>query len=57
MVQGIGINSGNSRMTDPGQLLLQVMLARQQGAVGFVGFCYIPEHTTQLHQPLVPVLD
>ncbi|MDX9979258.1 MAG: family 10 glycosylhydrolase [Lentisphaeria bacterium] len=57
VVQGIGINSGNSRMTDPGQLLLQVMLARQQGAVGFVGFCYIPEHTTQLHQPLVPVLD
>jgi hypothetical protein len=57
VVQGIGINSGNSRMTDPGQLLLQIMLARQEGAVGFVGFCYTPEHTALLHQPLLPVLD
>ena len=57
VVQGIGTNSGNSRMDDPGQALLQVMLARQQGAVGFVGFCYRPGHTTELHTPLIKLMD
>lgn len=57
VAQGIGINSGNSRMADPGQVLLQIMLARQQGAIGFVGFCYTPEHTAQLFRPLAHLLD
>ena len=57
VAQGIGTHSGNSVMDDPGQLLLQIMLARQQGAVGFVGFCYRPEHTTKLCTPLKGLLD
>jgi hypothetical protein len=57
VAQGIGISSGNSEMDDPGQLLLQIMLARQQGAIGFVGFCYKPEHTRKLCMPLVGLMD
>ena len=57
VVQGVGIRSGNSLMDDPGQALLQIMLARQNGAIGFVGFCYTPEHTAKLFGPLPALLD
>ncbi len=52
IVQGIGIASGAGRMQAADELALQVMLARQAGAVGFVGFAYQPDHTTEFFAPL-----
>ncbi len=52
IVQGIGIASGAGQMDTTEELAVQVMLARQAGAVGFVGFAYQPKHTLELFSPL-----
>ena len=52
ILQGIGINSGSGRMKTAAELAVQIVLARQAGAAGFVGFCYVPEHTASLFEPL-----
>lgn len=57
VVQGIGIASSSGRMTRPDQLAVQIALARRAGAAGFVGFCYTPEHTASLFEPLATWLD
>lgn len=57
IVQGIGTASGEGRMQTPNELAVQIMLARQAGAAGFVGFAYQPKHTTSLFAPLENVLQ
>ncbi|MBN2450580.1 MAG: family 10 glycosylhydrolase, partial [Lentisphaeria bacterium] len=52
LVEGIGINSGQGRMTDPASVALHIVLARQAGASGWCGFCYTPTHTSALFEPL-----
>ena len=52
IVQGIGIASGAGKMNSAEELAVQIMLARQAGAVGFVGFAYQPNHTQGLFMPL-----
>jgi uncharacterized lipoprotein YddW (UPF0748 family) len=52
ILQGIGIASGTGRMKTTEELALQIMLARQAGAAGFVGFAYQPLHTSELFMPL-----
>ena len=52
IVQGIGIASGAGQMDTTEELAVQIMLARQAGAVGFVGFAYQPKHTSKLFSPL-----
>ena len=52
IAQGIGIASGAGRMQTPAELAVQIALARQSGAAGFVGFCYQPKHTAMLFEPL-----
>ena len=52
VLQGIGIQSGAGAMNDPAQVALHIVLARQAGAMGWVGFCYKPKHTTTLFEPL-----
>ena len=52
IVQGIGIASGNGRMVSSEKLAVQIALARKHGAMGFVGFAYVPEHTSSLFGPL-----
>ena len=52
IVQGIGIASGAGTMETSAELAVQIMLARQAGARGFVGFAYQPQHTSMLFTPL-----
>ena len=52
IVQGIGIRSGQGAMRAPGDVAVQIALARQHGASGFLGFCYTPKHTVALFEPL-----
>ncbi len=52
VLQGIGIKAGQGTIEDPGHLALHIVLARQTGAAGFLGFCYQPQHTTTLFLPL-----
>lgn len=52
VVEGIGINSGMGTMTDPGRVALHVVLARAAGAAGWCGFCYTPDQTAALLEPL-----
>ena len=52
IVQGIGIASGAGQMETTEELAVQIMLARQAGAAGFVGFAYQPKHTSALFTPL-----
>ncbi len=52
IVQGIGIRSSRGGMRAPGELAVQVALARRSGAQGFCGFCYWPEHTVGLFAPV-----
>ncbi|MDH7570034.1 MAG: family 10 glycosylhydrolase, partial [Armatimonadota bacterium] len=52
MVQGIGINAGTGRMEQASELAVQIALARQQGAAGFIGFAYQEQHTAALFAPL-----
>ncbi len=52
IVQGIGIASGAGTMETSAELAVQIMLARQAGASGFVGFAYQPQHTSMLFKPL-----
>ena len=57
IVQGIGIASGQGRMQTADELAVQVMLARQAGSAGFVGFAYQPKHTASLFAPLKNILE
>jgi uncharacterized lipoprotein YddW (UPF0748 family) len=52
IVQGIGIASGAGTMETSSELAVQIMLARQAGSRGFVGFAYQPQHTSMLFEPL-----
>lgn len=52
IVQGIGIASGAGKMASSEELAVQIMLARQAGSAGFVGFAYQPGHTSELFAPL-----
>ena len=52
IVQGIGIASGAGRMRTTEELAVQIILARQAEAAGFVGFAYQPSHTSELFTPL-----
>lgn len=52
IVQGIGVASGAGTMETSAELAVQIMLARQAGACGFVGFAYQPQHTSMLFKPL-----
>lgn len=52
IVQGIGIASGAGKMASSEELAVQIMLARQAGSAGFVGFAYQPRHTSELFAPL-----
>lgn len=53
VVEGIGINSGAGRMDAARQVALHIVLARRAGAVGWVGFCYVPKQTSELFTPLI----
>jgi uncharacterized lipoprotein YddW (UPF0748 family) len=57
IVQGIGIASGAGKMNSAEELAVQIMLARQAGAAGFVGFAYQPSHTSALFMPLTGAWD
>ena len=57
IVQGIGIASGNGKMNTAEELAVQIMLARQAGAAGFVGFAYQPKHTSELFMSLKSELN
>ena len=57
IVEGLGIASGSGKMDDPGKAALHIILARKAGAAGFCGFCYRPEHTKALFEPLTKWLD
>jgi len=52
VVQGVSIASGAGSMRSPDEVAVQIALARQHGAVGFLGFCYTPERTSALFGPL-----
>lgn len=52
IVQGIGIASGQGSMKTSAEVAVQIAIARQHGAAGFVGFCYRPKHTSALLGPL-----
>ena len=52
ILQGIGIHSGQGKMTLPQALAVQIAMSRAAGASGFVCFCYQPEHTKSLFGPL-----
>jgi hypothetical protein len=52
LVEGIGINSGQGRIDAPEVLAAQIALDRKQGVTGFLGFCYTPQLTTALFEPL-----
>ena len=52
LVEGLGIASGEGKMSTPEQVATHIALARREGAAGFLGFCYLPEHTTTLLGPL-----
>jgi len=52
IVQGIGIRSSSGGMKSPGELAVQIAMARRSGAQGFCGFCYTPGHTASLLTPL-----
>ena len=56
ILQGIGIAAGTGRMEAAEELAVQIMLARQAGSAGFVGFAYQPNHTSELFTPLQNVL-
>lgn len=57
VVEGLGIASSAGRMEDPARAALHILLARQAGAAGFCGFCYLPGPTRELFEPLTQWLD
>jgi len=57
LVEGIGINSGVGRIEAPEVLAAQIALDRKQGVAGFLGFCYTPQLTSALFEPLTKWLD
>lgn len=57
VVEGIGIASGQGSMKTAQELAVQIVIARQHGAAGFLGFAYVPGDTAKLFAPLHDWLD